>query len=156
MAAEKIEMALERSPLVEQIFVYGNSLESVLVAAVVPKKRALLEWAKANGVGGGEEESTLEAVCSDAKAKAHVLAELTATARAAGLLGFEIPKAVVLESGGFWSPEADLMTPTLKKKRPALQKKYQADIDAMYGELRAAENAKRQQPKAAPTPAAAA
>jgi long-chain acyl-CoA synthetase len=143
-------MALERSPLVEQIFVYGNSLESVLVAAVVPKKRALIEWAKASGIGGTEGDGpTLEAVCADPKTKAHVLSELNGTARAAGLLGFEIPKAVVLEAGGFWSPEADLVTPTLKKKRPALQKKYQADLDGMYAALRAAENAKRQQ-QAAP------
>ena len=36
MAAEKIEAAYKKNSLVEQIWVYGNSLESTLVAIVVP------------------------------------------------------------------------------------------------------------------------
>lgn len=36
VAAEKIEAAYKKSRLVEQIWVYGNSLESTLVAVVVP------------------------------------------------------------------------------------------------------------------------
>lgn len=141
VAAEKIEMALERCPLVEQLFVYGNSFESVLVAVVVPRKRTLLEWWSSSG--GGAADASLEQVCADPKASAHVLAELTAAARAAGLLGFEIPKAVHLESRGLWSVEDDLLTPTLKKKRPQLQKRYQAEIDGMYARLKAAEAAKK-------------
>ena len=36
VAAEKIEAAYKKNRLVEQIWVYGNSLESTLVAVVVP------------------------------------------------------------------------------------------------------------------------
>lgn len=36
VAAEKIEAAYKKNSLVEQIWVYGNSLESTLVAIVVP------------------------------------------------------------------------------------------------------------------------
>ena len=35
--------------IVEQIWVYGNSYESFLVAVVVPNKRELLGWAKEQG-----------------------------------------------------------------------------------------------------------
>ncbi len=35
--------------VVEQIWVYGNSYESFLVAVVVPNKRELLAWAKEQG-----------------------------------------------------------------------------------------------------------
>lgn len=34
-----------------------------------------------------------------------------------------------------FSVENDLLTPTFKLKRPQLQKRYQADIDAMYAAL---------------------
>ena len=34
------------------------------------------------------------------------------------------------------------MTPTFKLKRPQLQKRYQAQVDAMYAALKAADKAK--------------
>ena len=39
VAAEKIEAAYKKNSLVDQIWVYGNSLESTLVAIVVPAGR---------------------------------------------------------------------------------------------------------------------
>ena len=39
VAAEKIEAAYKKNNLVDQIWVYGNSLESTLVAIVVPAGR---------------------------------------------------------------------------------------------------------------------
>ena len=33
---EKVEEVYKKNPLVEQIFVYGNSMESTLVAVLVP------------------------------------------------------------------------------------------------------------------------
>ncbi len=41
-----IESTLGRTEAVEQIWVYGSSYESVLVAVVVPKKPVLQAWAK--------------------------------------------------------------------------------------------------------------
>jgi long-chain acyl-CoA synthetase len=35
-----------------QVWVYGNSFESTLVAVVVPKADAIKDWAKANGKTG--------------------------------------------------------------------------------------------------------
>jgi long-chain acyl-CoA synthetase len=37
---------------VEQVWVYGNSFKSCLVAVVVPKKEALMDWAKGEGKTG--------------------------------------------------------------------------------------------------------
>lgn len=42
VAAEKIEAAYKKNSLVEQIWVYGNSLESTLVAVVVPTGERLM------------------------------------------------------------------------------------------------------------------
>jgi long-chain acyl-CoA synthetase len=41
------------------------------------------------------------------------------------------------------SIENDLMTPSMKLKRPQLQQRFQKDIDAMYKELKAAAAARR-------------
>lgn len=58
-----------------------------------------------------------------------------ATGKADKLKGFELVKGVHLEPALF-SIEEDLLTPTFKFKRPQLQKKYQAVIDAMYVALK--------------------
>jgi long-chain acyl-CoA synthetase len=50
------------------------------------------------------------------------------------LHGFEIPRAVYLEPNMF-TPESDIVTPTLKLKRPVAQRVYQQAIDEMYASL---------------------
>ncbi len=52
------------------------------------------------------------------------------------LKGFELIKKVYLDDKP-WTIEDDLLTPTFKLKRPQLQKKYQADIDALYKAINA-------------------
>jgi hypothetical protein len=53
IAVEKLEQVFKKCALVEELWVYGNSLESLLVAVVVPKRKLLLEWAAGRGVTGG-------------------------------------------------------------------------------------------------------
>ncbi|VDO72573.1 unnamed protein product [Haemonchus placei] len=63
VAPEKIENVYIRSPVLQQIFVDGNSLERYLVAIVVPEPKVMEEWNKQHGVPG----RTLEEICSDQK-----------------------------------------------------------------------------------------
>jgi len=49
------------------------------------------------------------------------------------LKGFEIIKNVYLESEP-WTVENNLLTPSMKLKRPAVKKKYQSHIEALYKE----------------------
>jgi len=130
VAVEKVEATYKKNLLVEQVWVYGNSFKSCLLAVVVPVEASIKSWAAANGVTG-----TVAEICANPKTKAYVLGELVATAKAEKLKGFEIVKAIHLEPSLF-SIEADLLTPTFKLKRPQLQKKYQKEIDAMYAELK--------------------
>ncbi|KAG1667988.1 hypothetical protein FOA52_000632 [Chlamydomonas sp. UWO 241] len=129
VAVEKVEGVYKKNLLVEQVWVYGSSFKSCLIAVVVPSEAGLMAWASANGVGG-----TFSEVVATKEARAHVLAELIATGRAEKLKGFEIVRAVKLESSQF-TVEDDLLTPTFKLKRPQLQRKFQAAIDEMYKEL---------------------
>lgn len=46
VAVEMIESVFGKNEMVEQIWVYGSSFESALVAVVVPNKAPLMQWAK--------------------------------------------------------------------------------------------------------------
>eukprot|EP00741_Cyanophora_paradoxa_P014579 tig00020807_g14059.t1 len=136
VAAEALEMVYGKSSWVSQIFVYGSSLRNSLVAIVVPNKEFAEEWAKANGV-----EGDLVQICADERTGAAVLADLTAMGREGKLKGFEMVKAAHLEGrvdgmGLGFTVENDCMTVSMKLKRNALLKRYQADIDRMYASIR--------------------
>lgn len=54
-----------------QIWIYGNSFESVLVAIVNPNMQALEQWTLANGITGD-----FTVLCQNQKAKEYILGEL--------------------------------------------------------------------------------
>lgn len=130
IAVEKVEGIYKLNPLIEQVWVYGNSFESSLVAVVVPFKEKIVEFASS-----GTDKSSMEALCADSHVVKKVLESMTQTAKAEKLKGFEIVKAIKLSPEPF-SIEDDLLTPTFKLKRPQLQKKFQADLDALYASLK--------------------
>jgi long-chain acyl-CoA synthetase len=67
-----------------QVFVYGDSLQSSLVAVVVPDPEALLPWAAERGIGGD-----LGVLCANAHVRDAVLKSMQEQAREAQLRGFE-------------------------------------------------------------------
>ena len=69
IAVEKLEVAYLDSSAVEQIWVYGTSTESYVIAVVVPDKRVLASWAAENGV-----EGDYEAQCRDKKVRGSITA----------------------------------------------------------------------------------
>jgi long-chain acyl-CoA synthetase len=140
IAVEKIEAVYKKNPVVEQVWVYGNSFESQLVAVVVPVKAGLKNLLAERGVAV-EAGETLEAMAARPEARAAVLASLTSTAKDAKLKGFELARAVHLDAHQF-SVEDDTMTPTFKLKRPQLLKRYQGAVDGLYAQLKAEAEAK--------------
>ena len=80
IAVEKVEAVYKKCPLVEQIWVYGNSFESTLVAVVVPNEDALKSWAAQSGVKGD-----FAAMCRDKRTNEHLSSELAQTAKAGKL-----------------------------------------------------------------------
>jgi long-chain acyl-CoA synthetase len=113
-----------------QIWVYGNSFESCLVAVVNPNQQVLEHWAEQHGITGNFAE-----LCKNSRAKEHILTELTKIAKEKKLKGFEFIKAIHLDPLPF-DIERDLITPTYKKKRPQMLKYYQGEIDALYKGLK--------------------
>ncbi|CAJ0599718.1 unnamed protein product [Cylicocyclus nassatus] len=131
VAPEKIENIYIRSPVVQQVFVDGNSLEGYLIGVVVPQPEVMEEWNKENGVEG----RTLKEIYEDKKAQDYVLSKLQQIGKENKLNSIEQVKRVYLEMDPF-SVENDLLTPTLKARRPQLRQKYKEIMNKIYEDNR--------------------
>ncbi|MDB5701831.1 MAG: thioester reductase protein [Sphingomonadales bacterium] len=109
------------SPLIRQIYVYGSSYRSYLLAVVVPDFDVLLDQ---HGIGGDDPVATGAAVRS----------ELQSVARAAGLKSFEVPRDVMIETEPF-SHENGLLSSVRKPLRPNLYRRYGERLEGMYQEI---------------------
>uniref|UniRef100_A0A8D3A224 Arachidonate--CoA ligase n=1 Tax=Scophthalmus maximus TaxID=52904 RepID=A0A8D3A224_SCOMX len=126
IAPEKIENVYVRSGPVAQVFVHGDSLQSCLVAIVVPDPDVLPGFAKSLGCQGSAED-----LCKRTKA---ILSDMTKLGREAGLKSFEQVKDVHLHPEQF-TIENGLLTPTLKAKRAELKALFQPQIDTLYANI---------------------
>jgi fatty acid CoA ligase FadD9 len=112
-----LEAAYGGHPSVRQIFVYGNSARSYLLAVVVPTDDALA------AVGG------------DTDAVKPLLAEaLQSVAREAGLQSYEIPRDFIVETTPF-TLENGLLTGIRKLARPKLREHYGPALERLYADL---------------------
>ncbi len=67
-----------RSSFVAQVFVYGDSLQSCLVAIVVPDAEHLKVWAPAHGIAG----TTMAEWCADPKVKQAIIDDMNKVGKA--------------------------------------------------------------------------
>ncbi|XP_031276603.1 long chain acyl-CoA synthetase 6, peroxisomal-like [Pistacia vera] len=138
IAPEKIENVYAKCKFVAQCFVYGDSLNSSLVAVVSLDQDVLKAWAASEGI----KYEDLGQLCNDPRTKAAVLADMDAIGREAQLRGFEFVKAVTLVHEPF-TLENGLLTPTFKVKRPQAKQYFAKAISDMYTELAIAESSPR-------------
>ncbi|WP_030410957.1 carboxylic acid reductase [Streptomyces sp. NRRL S-1448] len=117
VTVSRLEALFSGSPLVRQIFLYGNSARAYLLAVVVPTQDAL---DRADG---------------DPRRIRPVLREsLQELATEAGLNSYEIPRDFLIESEPF-TQENGLLSGMRKPLRPALTKRYGEHLEALYTEL---------------------
>jgi long-chain acyl-CoA synthetase len=109
---EKLENKFTQSPFIQQIFVYGDSLQNNVVGIVVPEKDVLVKWATEKGLPVDDYEELIK----NEQVYKLFEAEIKAKAKEAGFFGFEIPYKLHLTSTVF-AVENDLLTPTFKLKR---------------------------------------
>ncbi|RHY33966.1 hypothetical protein DYB32_001258 [Aphanomyces invadans] len=131
VAAEKIENVYAKSPFVAQMFLYGDSYQSYLVAIVVPDPDIVQTWATERNIPDGHNMTNM---AQRADLKAAILASLADVAKEAKLNGFECAKDIYIHPDPF-SVDNDLITPTFKLKRPQLKAYFHRQIDAMYAGL---------------------
>ncbi|XP_031274144.1 long chain acyl-CoA synthetase 1 isoform X1 [Pistacia vera] len=129
VALEYLENVYNIAPIVEDIWVYGDSFKSMLVAVVVPHEESTEKWAYSKG-----HMVSFSELCSLDQLKDYVLSELNCAAEKKKLRGFEYIKGFILDPHPF-DMERDLVTATLKKRRNKLRHHYQVEIDELYGKL---------------------
>uniref|UniRef100_A0A4W6CJD8 Arachidonate--CoA ligase n=1 Tax=Lates calcarifer TaxID=8187 RepID=A0A4W6CJD8_LATCA len=129
IAPEKIENVYVRSGPVAQVFVHGDSLQSCLVAIVVPDPEVLPGFAKSLGCQG-----SIEDLCKNTEIKKAILSDMIKLGKEAGLKSFEQVKDVYLHPEQF-TIENGLLTPTLKAKRAELKALFQSQIDKLYANM---------------------
>ncbi|KAI1711311.1 AMP-binding enzyme domain-containing protein [Ditylenchus destructor] len=132
VAPEKIENVYMRSNYVAQCFVHGVSLKTCLIAVIVPDPEVV------PGAVAAEFEDlagkSMAEMCADSRVKQWILDDIVAVGKKAGLFSFEQVKDIYL-CPELFSVENDLLTPTLKSKRPKLKEYFAQQIDEMYSKL---------------------
>ncbi|KAL8188628.1 hypothetical protein R6Q57_029648 [Mikania cordata] len=138
IAPEKIENVYAKCKFVAQCFVYGDSLNSSLVAIVCVDPDMLKSWAAKEGI----KFESLEQLCNDPRARTVVLADMEAVGKEAQLRGFEFARSVTLVAESF-TMENGLLTPTFKIKRPQAKAYFAKAIANMYEEIAASDSSGR-------------
>ena len=116
VALSKLEAVYVASPLLQQIFVYGNSSRSYLLAVVVPTPEAL------------------DQASDEAALKAAIHESLQRIAKQADLSPYEIPRELLIETVPF-SQESGLLSDSTKQLRPRLKEHYGERLERRYAEL---------------------
>jgi long-chain acyl-CoA synthetase len=132
IAAEKLEGAYGKLDVVKQVFIYGDSLQAILVAIFVPEMANVLRWAEENGHGSKDmDDSTYNEFINGDVFKNHLESLIKQTRKNENLTGLEVPKKWFCTADEF-TVENDLLTPTFKLKRNEAKKKYYQQIKDMY------------------------
>jgi fatty acid CoA ligase FadD9 len=115
VAVSKLEATFGDSPLVRQIYVYGNSARPYLLAVVVPAADALSRY-------------------SADELKPAISSSLKEQARVAGLQSYELPRDFIVETTPF-TMENGLLTGIRKLAWPRLKERYGPELEQLYADL---------------------
>lgn len=126
---------MNHCPLIAQCFVHGDSLQSYLVAVVVPDEEPVRTWAAQRANGDNSDPclatASMEQLCQDSQLHQAILQQIQEVSKEAKLQGFETVRAIFVETNPF-TVENDLVTPTFKLRREKLRDYYARQIEAMY------------------------
>jgi len=126
---KKIENVLLQSLFINQCFVYGDSLQSSLVAIVVPDEEYGNEWASLKNIN-----QSFDTLCKEEIFQQTIMQNINHISKKNGLFGFETVKAIHIHPRPF-SVENGLLTPSFKIKRHQVLQYYRKEIDFLYGKI---------------------
>ena len=131
VAPEKLENKLAKCKYIEQVFVYGDSLQTYLVGILVPKAKDVIEFLKSKGIENVSKDNYKD-YFEDEDLIKDILKEIDNYSRHNDIKGFEIIKKIYLSKEPF-SIDNNLLTTTLKLRRHIAKKHFIKQIDKMYG-----------------------
>ncbi|KAG6874279.1 hypothetical protein C0995_001504 [Termitomyces sp. Mi166 len=133
VALEKIENLYSSSPVIAQIYVHGDSLQSYLLAVIIPDPVQLAALASKIYDKNimPEDLQELALACRDERVNEEILAVMTKEAKRNGLKGSETIKKIHLSLDGF-SVEDGTLTPTMKIRRKDAYNKFKRELDKLY------------------------
>ena len=131
ISPEKIENKLGNCKYIEQIFIYGDSLQNYLVGILVPKSKDVIEFLKTKGIENVSKENYKD-YFEDEDLIKDILNEINDFSRHNDIKGFEIIKKVYLSKEAF-TIDNNLLTTTLKIRRHVAKKHFLNEIEKMYG-----------------------
>ena len=130
ISPEKIENILTGSTYVNQIFIYGDSLQNYLIAFIYPTKSEIIRLLKTKYDNFNEEKYTN--YFEEDEIKKEIIKDIDSYGRKNDLKGFELPKKIYLCKEPF-SIENQIITPTLKIRRHQAKKFFEKEINKLYG-----------------------
>ncbi|KAK9474253.1 eukaryotic long-chain fatty acid CoA synthetase (LC-FACS) [Dipodascopsis tothii] len=136
VAPEQIENNyLSSCPLLQQLFVYGDSLQPYLIAIAEVQPLTFAPWASAllGSTIDPTDAAAIKNACAESAVKLALLRDFEKIGREKGMKGYEKVKNVAIMADTF-SVENDLMTPTMKLKRPTVASRFKGVIEELYRE----------------------
>jgi long-chain acyl-CoA synthetase len=125
VAPEPIEDEFSTSSRIEQIMVMGDN-EKFISALIVPNFKAIGRWAKNRNI---DLPGTKEEICEDERVREWINEDIQLVNR--NLEKHETIKQFELVAME-WTPENDMLTPSLKKKRRNIRTEFADKYDKIY------------------------
>jgi long-chain acyl-CoA synthetase len=127
MSPASIESTLKAaSPLIGQVAAVGDG-RRYNVALIVLDADFVPAWAHGQGI----EDTSLESLASNAAIEAALAAAVDAANQRMARVE-QIKKFKIVPTD--WAPGGDELTPTMKLKRKPIERKYEAEIEALYAD----------------------
>ena len=133
VAPDRVQIILINSKYVNQIYLYGESQYRYPVALVYPELKECIEFLRKNKTMGDidYDKITIEELCKNKEMENEIIKDCFEVGKLFELKGFEIPKKVRIIKEPF-TPENNLMTPTLKLKSKSIKIKYINELKELY------------------------
>jgi long-subunit acyl-CoA synthetase (AMP-forming) len=132
VSLSKVEAALKLSPLVEVPMVYGKTGGEFPIALLCVIESEIRKIALANSL----DNHSIEELCTHETILAEVGKSCREKCKEMALVEFEVPKKFVLlppkDGVAAWTPENDMLTNTMKLKRPVITREFQEQINKAY------------------------